>query len=165
MALIAEIIDSWKSPARGVRRHLARPRSEAFLFTFLFVFLLVTHIAQWPLAARESHLHPEVPLLQRLFAAALAVLGSIPVWYLLAALSRLVAKVLGGQGDWYGARLALFWALATVSPLMLLHGLVTGLLGPGLQATVVGVALGLAFLWLWISMLREAETGQQPWKP
>ena len=43
---------------------------------------------------------------------AYGVLILIPVAYLVASLSRLVAKALGGQGTWYGARVALFWALA-----------------------------------------------------
>lgn len=159
MALVPDIIASWRAPAKGLRQHLARPRSESFAFTFLFVFLLIAFIGQWPRAARDSFLHPEVPLPQHLLATGLALAATIPLWYGLAALSRLVARALGGQGSWYGARLALFWALAVISPLMLLQGLAQGFLGQGVQANVLGAAIGLAFLALWITMLREAERG------
>jgi hypothetical protein len=157
MSLVPDIVESWRHPARVVRRHLSRPRSEAFVFTFLFVFLLIAFIAQWPQAARASYLQPEVPLTQRLLAAGLGLMATIPLWYGLAALSRLVARALGGQGDWYGARVALFWALTAISPAMLLQGLTSGLLGAGVQATVVSGAVALAFLILWGLMLVEAE--------
>ena len=159
MALIPDIIDSWHAPAKGLRRHLARPRSEPFAFTFLVTFLLISFVAQWPSASRTAYLHPDQPMVQTLEATGLALLASIPLWYGLAALSRLIAQGLGGKGTWYGARLALFWALVTVSPAMLLQGLTAGFLGQGPQATALNIAIGLAFLTLWVFMLREAERG------
>lgn len=159
MSLIPDIVESWRAPGRVLRRHLARPRSEAFVFTFLFSFLLIAFVAQAPYASRMAFLQPEVPMSQRLFAAFLGLLVTIPFWYLLAALSRLVAGVFGGRGSWYGARLALFWALAAITPAMLLMGLSLGFLGQGAQTNAVGAVIGLAFLILWILMLREAERG------
>jgi hypothetical protein len=157
MALVADIAGTWASPTKGIRAHLARPPSEAFIFTFLFVFLLLTFVGLAPLVAREAFLQPEVPLTQRLVAAALALCATIPFWYLLAAVSQLVAGIMGGQGDFYRARLALFWALACAGPLMLLRGMVQGFIGPGPQANAVGIAIAVAFLWLWLRMLREAQ--------
>ena len=160
MSLLVDIMDSWRAPRRVVRQHLQRPRSEAFLFTFLFTFLLVSFIAQWPVAARLSHMQPEVPIEQRMFGFALGLFALVmPLAYALAALSRLVAALMGGQGSWYSARLALFWAMLAVTPLMLLNGLVAGFIGQGAPATVVGVLVLLGFLYLWISMLIEAERG------
>lgn len=159
MALIPDIIDSWHAPAKGLRRHLARPRSEPFAFTFLVTFLLISFVAQWPSASRTAYLHPDQPMVQTLVATGLALLATIPLWYGLAALSHLIARALGGKGTWYGARLALFWALVTVSPAMLLQGLTAGFLGQGPQATALNIAIGLAFLTLWVFMLREAERG------
>lgn len=159
MSLVPDIVESWRAPGRVVRRHLARPRSEPFLFTFLFTFLVIAFVAQAPYAARLAHLMPEAPLKQRLFAAFLGLIATIPLWYGLAAASRLVAKALGGQGTWYGARLALFWALVTIAPGMLLMGLSLGFLGQGPQTNALGVLVGLAFLTFWGLMLREAERG------
>jgi hypothetical protein len=159
MSLVPDITESWRAPRRVIRRHLARPQSEPFAFTFLFVFLLLAFIGQWPQASRDSFLQPEVPITQRLLAAALALGATVPLWYLLAAASRLVARSLGGRGSWYGARLALFWALAAVSPAMLLQGVVAGFIGPGPQLVAVGVLIAVAFFALWIAMLTEAERG------
>ena len=157
MGLTADIVESWRHPRRVLRRHLDHPRSEPLLFIFLFTFLLLAFVGQWPVAARAAFVQPEVPLSQRLLAAGLGLLATIPMWYGLAALSHLAARALRGQGDWYKARAALFWALATVGPFMLLQGLVTGLIGPGAQAMQTGAVVGVIFVVYWIVMLIEAE--------
>ncbi|OYW57500.1 MAG: hypothetical protein B7Z10_11105 [Rhodobacterales bacterium 32-66-7] len=159
MTVTTDLLASWRSPRQGLRRHLARGVSEPFAFTLLLVFLILTFIGQWPVAAREAYLAGDPSTAPRILARALAVLATIPLWYLLAALSRLVARALGGKGSWYAARIALFWALATVSPLMLLQGLVAGMVGPGPALTLVTTLSGAAFLWLWLTMLHEAERG------
>ena len=66
---------------------------------------------------------------------------------------------MGGQGDWYGARLALFWTLAQIAPLMLLAGLVAGMIGPGPRLTATGIATFAAFALFWALNLRETERG------
>lgn len=157
MSLIPDIVESWRAPRRVMRRHLGRPQSEAFAFTFLFTFLFLAFVAQWPVAARLSFLQPEVPLAQRMFAAGLGLLATIPLWYGLAALSRLLARALGGAGTWYSARMALFWALVTISPAVLMMGMVISFLGQGTQANALGLLIGVVFLLFWGNMLREAE--------
>lgn len=159
MSASTELVASWRHPRAGLRRHLARGVSEPFAFTLLLIFLILAFVGQWPLAAREAYLAGEASALPRILPRALAVLATIPLWYGLAALSRLVARVLGGKGSWYSARIALFWALASVSPLMLLQGLVAGMIGPGPALLAVSVLSGLAFLGLWLTMLHEAEKG------
>lgn len=157
MAVTTDILASWRNPRAAVRRHLARGVSEPFAFSLLVVFLLIAFVAQWPAASREAFLAGEASTLPRLLPRALAVLATIPLWYGLAGLSRMVAGAMGGQGTWYAARLALFWALATVSPLMLLQGLVAGMIGPGPALWATSALVGAAFLWLWLKMLREVE--------
>lgn len=159
MTVTTDLVATWRSPRAAVRRHLARGRSEPFAFTLLLVFLILAFVGQWPEAAREAYLAEEPSAAPRILARALAVLATIPLWYGLAALSHLVGRALGGSGSWYGARIALFWALATVSPLMLLQGLVAGMIGPGPALWLVTTVVGLAFLWLWLTMLHEAERG------
>ncbi len=157
MSVLTEIIESWRSPSRVVRRHLARGRSEAFVFTFLILFLFLCFVAQWPAAARVTALSPDIPTVAQLLPRALGLLATIPLWYGLAALGVVAGRALGGQGDWYAGRLALFWALATVSPLVLLAGLVAGLIGPGPQLIAVGVLTFAAFVGFWGLNLRATE--------
>ncbi len=157
MSASTELLASWRHPRAGIRRHLARGVSEPFAFSLLLIFLILAFVGQWPVAARDAHFADNAAVAPRIFAIALAVLATIPFWYGLAALSRFVARALGGQGSWYSARIALFWALATVSPLMLLQGLVSGMIGPSPALWAVSSVVGLAFLWLWLTMLHEAE--------
>ncbi len=159
MTVTTDMVATWRAPRLALRRHLARGRSEPFLFTLLLVFLALTFVGQWPVAAREAHFANEPSSLPRVLARGLAVLATIPIWYGLAALGRIVARAVGGQGSWYGARLALFWALATVSPLMLLQGMIAGMIGPGPAVWAVSTVVGVALLWLWLTMLHEAERG------
>lgn len=155
MAVTTDILSAWTSPRASIRRHLARGISEPFAFSLLVVFLILALIGQWPVAGREAFLAQETSAMPRMLARGLALLATIPFWYLLAAVARLISKALGGQGTWYGARLALFWALAVTGPLMLLLGLVEGMIGPGPQLTATQALVGLAFLFLWITMMRE----------
>lgn len=159
MTVSADMITTWRAPRASLRRHLARGQSEPFAFTLLLVFLILTFIGQWPVAAREAFFANEPSSAPRILARALAVLATIPFWYALAAFGRIAARAMGGQGTWYGARIALFWALATVSPLMLLQGMVAGMIGPGPALWLVSTVTGIAFLWLWLTMLHEAERG------
>jgi hypothetical protein len=159
MAVTTDILASWRRPRAAIRRHLARGVSEPFVFSVLLVFLIMAFVGQWPQAARAAFLAEEASVAPRLLALALAVLATIPLWYGVAAISRIVARAFGGRGSWYGARLALFWALATISPLMLLQGLVAGMIGPGPALLLVTCIVGAAFLWLWLTMLHEVERG------
>jgi len=159
MTVSTDLLASWRSPRAGLRRHLARGVSEPFAFTLLLVFLILTFIGQWPVAARDAFIAGEPSAAPRILARALAVLATIPLWYALAAVSRLIARAFGGKGSWYSARIALFWALATVSPLMLLQGLVAGMIGSGPALGLVTTLAGGAFVWLWLTMLHEAERG------
>jgi hypothetical protein len=157
MAVTNDILATYLHPRVVIRRHLARGTSEPFAFTLLLVFLVLAFIGQWPQAAREAYLAQEASVAPRLLPRALAVLATIPLWYGLAAVSRLIARVMGGGGSWYAARLALFWALATISPLMLLQGLVAGMIGMGPALWLVSAGVGAGFLMLWLVMLHEVE--------
>ena len=101
----------------------------------------------------------QVPSLQALMGARLLALVFIAplVFYALAAASHLVARLFGGRGTGFGARMALFWALFCTTPAILLQGLVGGFLGAGAAATVVGLMVLALFLYLWVNMLIEAE--------
>lgn len=157
MAVTTDIVTSWHSPRRVMRAHLARGQSEPWVFSLLVTFLIVVFVAQWPGASRSSFYQPEVPMTQRLIATTLGLMAMIPFWYLLAAVGHLIARLAGGQGSYYGGRLALFWALVTISPAMLLQGLVAGMIGPGPALTLVSSIAGVAFLGFWFVNLREAE--------
>ena len=157
MSVTADIVESWRRPRVVVRRLLGQARSEPFVFSLLLTGLILLFVSLAPFLAREAYLQPEQPLTQRLLAAGLAMSATVPLWYLLAALSHLVARVLGGRGSFYGARLALFWAVVAASPAQLAFGMVRGMQGSGGTSDGIGLIAAAAFLVLWVIMLHEAE--------
>lgn len=158
MAVVSDIVKSWRSPRVVITQHLQHRATEPFAFSLLVAFLLLAFVAQWPNMSRGAFVQPDAPLTQRMLAAGLALLASIPFWYGLAALSHGVARGFGGKGGYLGARLALFAALLSVAPLMLLQGIISGFAGPGLMTNGAGVVVLVSFLYLWLNMLIAAES-------
>lgn len=160
MTITGDILASWRRPRDTFRAKLAQGVREDRALATLMGACALLFVAQWPALSRAAYLDPSIPLDARLGGALMGAIFILPMLlYGLAALSHLVARAFGGKGSHYGARLALFWALLCTAPLMLFHGLVAGFVGQGVQLTLVGVAVFLAFLWLWLTLLVEAERG------
>ncbi|MFC7703534.1 YIP1 family protein [Plastorhodobacter daqingensis] len=158
MSITRDVVQSYRAPRGVVRRLLAAGPREDRALAYLMIASLLIFVAQWPRLAREAHLAPEIPLEARLGGALMAMIFMFPLLcYALAALAHLVARLLGGRGSWYGARLALFWSLLVVSPLMLVHGAAVGFLGGGPLAFSAGLVVLAVFLLIWGSAMREAE--------
>jgi hypothetical protein len=158
MAVSAEIARSWRAPRAALRRQLDSGVGEDRALIYLVVACLLIFVAQWPRLAREAHLDPSVPLDARVGAALLGWMFMAPLmFYALAALSHLLARLLGGKGSWFSARLALFWTMLVVSPLWLFYGLVAGFMGPGGAQMLTGIVLLAGFLGHWGLCLVEAE--------
>lgn len=157
MPVTADITATYRGPGRVMNRLLAAGRREDRVLAFLMAFCVVMFVAQLPRLSREAHLSGQ-DLNMLLGATLMAWVFVAPLLlYLLAGVSHLVARVFGGKGDGYGARLALFWSLLASSPLILLHGLVAGFIGPGPALQGVGLVWFVVFGWFWISSLRNAE--------
>lgn len=158
MAVTTDMMRAWTRPRAVIRARLGQgPREDRALAVLMAACGLI-FVAQWPVHARAAHLDPAMPLEARLGGALLGSLFLLPlIAYALAGLSHLVARALGGKGQGFGARLALFWALLAVAPVMLLQGLVAGLIGPSPGLIVVQLVAGLGFLWIWLAMLVEVH--------
>jgi hypothetical protein len=157
MPVTRDIVATYRGPRRVVRRLLDMGQREDRALVILIAACAVMFVAQWPRLAREAHLSGEAlnPLLG---GALLGWVFIAPLMlYALALLSHGLARMIGGRGTAYGARLALFWALLAASPLILLHGLVAGFIGPGPGLQGVGLIWCGVFGWFWLSGLREAE--------
>ncbi|WP_300066196.1 YIP1 family protein [uncultured Ruegeria sp.] len=157
MPVSSDIVATYRGPGRVVRRLLDMGPREDRALAFVMSFCLVAFIAQMPGLARRAHL--EGLELNMLLGGAL--LGSVFIlplfFYLLALISYWAARLVGGHGTAYGARLALFWALLSSAPLVLLNGLVAGFIGPGPTLTLVGGVWVTVFVWFWLSGLRQAQ--------
>ncbi|WP_158963459.1 YIP1 family protein [Chachezhania sediminis] len=156
MTISRDIVATYRGPGTVFRRILAAA-TEARALVYLMAGCGLVFVAQLPRLARQAHLTGE-DLNPLMGGSLMAWLFIAPlIFYLIATLSHVVAKVLGGQGDFFGARVALFWALLASSPLMLLNGLVAGFIGPGTPLQLVGIAWLAVFLWFWFAGLRQAE--------
>lgn len=157
MPVTTDITATYLRPARVMQRLLAMGQREDRALIILMVACVIVFVAQMPRLAREAHMSGQ-DLDMLMGGALLGWLFLAPLFfYALAGLSHMIARLLGGQGDWYGARLALFWALLASTPLLLLHGLVAGFIGQGPQLQVVGLIWLVLFAWFWMAGLRQAE--------
>ncbi|WP_341366240.1 hypothetical protein [Yoonia sp. BS5-3] len=165
MPVTSDIVRTWRRPRAVMRDLLAQGTREDRAIVYLMIACFLVFVAQWPRLRRISEGFETSPwpndinfegMMTYSFYATVIILPLLA--YGVAALSRLVAKALGGQGTWYRARLAFFWTLLATTPLLLLHGLVRGFIGPGTQASIVGGIWLLVFLTIWIQCLREAES-------
>lgn len=158
MGLAGDILSGWLRPRATIRRQLAGGVREDRALMLLMLGCAGLFVAQWPRLAREASLDPSVPLEARLGGALLGLMFLAPLGlYALAALSHLVARMLGGQGSFGTARLALFWSLLATLPGFLLHGLAQGFLGPVALTRIIGWAVLAVFLTIWFLSLSEAE--------
>jgi len=157
MAVTRDILASYRRPGAVILRRTAGPvREDRALITVIVACMLI-FVAQWPRLSRQAFETGQD--FDTLLAGALqAWLFIMPLaLYGLAALSHMVARLMGGRGSWWEARMALFWALLAASPLWLLWGLVAGFVGPGTGLDIVGLIALVAFLTIWILGLWAVE--------
>lgn len=165
MAVTTDIMRTWRGPRAVMRDLLDQGQREDRALAYLMAACIIIFIAQWPrlsrLAAGFDTAGAEAPELSRLIAY--EFLGWLMVWplmfYAIAVVAHVAAYVFGGQGDWYSARLALFWALLATTPMALLYGLMAGFLGPVAGSNLVGGLWLLSFVVIWIGCQREAGRG------
>lgn len=150
MAITRNITATYRGPGRVVQRLLELGQREDRALAYLMASCVLVFIAQLPRLAREAHLSGQ-DLNMLMGASLLAWVFVAPLlFYAIAFAARGIGRILRGRGTSYGARLALFWALLASSPLILLHGLIAGFIGPGIEMQTVGLVWFVVFLWFWI---------------
>lgn len=159
MPVTRDIVATYRGPRKVMRRLLTMGEREDRVLAIAMGACVLMFIAQMPKLSRDAHLSGQ-ELNMLLGGALMAWLIFAPLLlYALAAVSHMVAKLIGGKGTWFGARLALFWALLASTPVVLLWGLVAGMIGPSPALNAVGLIWVAIFGWFWFGGLREAETG------
>lgn len=172
MAVTTQILRSYTRPRQVMRALIAANRGgdrpEARGFVYLLAGLLIIFISQLPdlmgVGVAQMELSETLtgedgpaPTDARLAITLFAWLFVWPlILYLIGGLSHLVARGLGGKGQGVDARMALFWAVLAVSPLFLLRGMAS-VSQAAEMVLVVNYAIALAFFWIWLSGLVEAE--------
>lgn len=160
MSVSHDIVRTYFAPREVQARRMAAQREDRAIAVLMASCVLI-FVAQWPRLSRETHLDGG-DLQMQMGATLFAWVFVMPLaLYALAALTHIVARVFGGHGTWFRARMALFWALLAATPMWLFHGLVAGFVGPGPALSCVGLlALG-AFVVFWGAGLSVAEWQKQ----
>lgn len=165
MSTVSAILRSYRAPREVIRTHRASGADEALGLMWLFIACILFFVARLPEVSRASHFAslegvdtPVASLALPLFYG--TVLLAPLMFLLIAAGSHLVARLFGGSGVWLDARLALFWALLCVTPVVLFQGLIAGFIGPGPGLTAASTLVFVVFLYLWINNLIALETSK-----
>ncbi len=165
MAVTTDIVRTWRGPRVVMRELLAHGRREDRAVAYVIAACLLIFVAQGPRLSRQAagfDLAPGAETRDITELLSYELFAWLMIWPLLlygiAAITHVLAKIVGGKGTFYSARLALFWALLASTPVLLLYGLMAGFVGPGLQTQVVGGIWVLSFGWMWLQCLREAES-------
>lgn len=157
MSVATDIVQTYRGPRLVMRRLLSKGRREDRALAILMGACGLIFLSQWPPLSRRAHLNGE-DLQMLIGGALLAWIFLAPLLlYIVAAISHWIALLFRGQGDHFGARLALFWSLFASSPLLLLYGMTGGFVGPGPELTFVGAVWTGVFIWFWVQTMREAE--------
>ena len=157
MSVTQNILRTYTAPRKVMQGILAAGQREDCAIAILAAAVILIFVAQLPRLSREAFVSGQ-PVDMLIGGALMGWVCIFPIFaYGLAALSHIVARVFGGKGSWYGARIALFWTLLATGPLWLLNGLVAGFLGDGLPLKITGGLLLLAFFGYWALSLSVAE--------
>jgi hypothetical protein len=160
MSILRDIVATYRGPVAVLRRRVAGGAREDRALAVLMAGCTLLFVAQWPRLAREAH-ETGAELEMLMGGSLMALIFILPLLlYVLAGLLRMIAKIFGGKGGSYDARMALFWALLASGPVFLLNGLTQGFMGPGPQSALTGLVALVVFLWFWLSGLWVVEKGR-----
>ncbi len=156
MAVSTDILHSFARPRAVLRSLRDGERREARVLVYLMLACALIFVAQWPRLARQAHLDDSIPLDALLAGALFGWVFVAPLLFYAAAMLLALAMRLVAPVQPFDVRLALFWSLLVASPMVLLQGLVTGLIGPGVAALVTGIAVAGVFGAVLVAGLRVA---------
>ncbi len=155
-SIFGNLSGTYTSPLTTARNMKSRVPPESALLAYLLFALLVSFAARLPgLLVTGQSLPNPASFIGAQFVA--AVLFGALFMYLLAALSRLIARMFGGRGTHQTARLALFWVLLALQPLVILNAVFryAGMTeGPQLAVSIV---FGAIFFFVWLTFLLAME--------
>lgn len=162
MGVVADIARTYRhGPRPVVAEHLARGPQEARALALLMLGCGLVWLAQWPRLMREAQagLPDAEASFQQLAGTALVTwVFLMPlVFFGFAALTNLASRALGGRGEPWSARLALFWAWLAAAPAALVAGLAAGLTGPSPLANLLAILWIGLFAVFWAAGQREAS--------
>lgn len=159
MSMTQNILRSYRDPARVVRGLAQGDLREPQVMFFALLACGLIFVAQWPGLSRAATIDPSVTFEQRMGGAMFGIMFLLPlILYGCAALLNLGLRVSGSVVPGILVRLALFWSLLTVTPLMLLQGGISAFLGSGPASYTMGFVVLLVFLYVLVKSVGAVRT-------
>ena len=159
MSLLADIGQTYVAPAAVIRKLAAKRPPERILLGYLLAACLVALAVRLPRQLSNDTLVGDGKMAG--FVAANLVAGLIfaPLFlYFLAQLSHWGARLMGGGKDSYAGRLALFWSLFALQPVVALIELYDAYAPTGLPVWPVSGGGAIYFMVVWLVSLYTLET-------
>lgn len=155
MSVLGDIRLAYYKPRQVMERQINFGIKEEQTLFFAILFGLLSFLSLLPALAKHAFLTNDS--LSALAAAQfISSVFMMPLMmYGIAAFSHLILKYFGGQGDYIGARRALFWAALVTTPAILLTSITEAYMGE--LSTVLSIITTVIFFWQWISNLIELE--------
>lgn len=154
-ALGRDIVGTYRFPVKTLRRMAAQPVSERRLLAWVMGASVIAFVVTLPRLIAVYQPSDAEPLAGFVANRIVGSLIFAPLFmYLLAALSHLTARMLGGKGDWQNGRLALFWTLFAVQPVLLVTEILKYLAPNATLITATNLLSMLVFIGLWLAAIR-----------
>ena len=160
MPVVNDIFQSYLKPRAVFESRLESTASEGRAYAYLLAGCFAHFIARLPGLA-NTHLFGDSGIS---FVAAssgnflgLVVFGPF-LFYLLACIANLLARLANRGCSWRNSRVVLFWAFLAVSPLALFNGIASAAIGIEALSWILQAAQGLAFLLFWVLGMSVAST-------
>lgn len=176
MSTTGRIFAAWGNPRGVMRDQMNEGDIDGRALTFILIAGILLSIGNLPSAMMQGGLtndpgsEPAAAMMAaRFFQVAIGAVAMAVAGLIAAPVSHLIARAFGGVGSWATTRLALFWALLTVTPLALLSGIVlaagvvTGATWLFEASFLIGLALQFVLLHVWSGSLAEAEGFKRSW--
>lgn len=159
MSLTLNVMRSYREPDRVVRGLAQGDLREPQVMFFALLACALIFVAQWPGLSRAATIDPSVTFEQRMGGAMFGIMFLLPlILYGCAALLKLGLRLAGHPVPGILTRLALFWALLVVTPLMLLQGGLSAFLGSGPVSQGLGFVVLLVFLYILVRSVSAVRT-------
>lgn len=163
--LLSSILAGYPDFRASARARLAARPRDAELLMLAFLVSGVGFVTGLPGAAQTAAgIDQPDALIGVLAGRAFAALFLVPLFlFALSGVLHLGARLFGGAGDFYAARVAVIWAVVLALPLVVLNGLASAMMlyvsGPAVQvsAGIISLLSSGAFLWILAGCLAAAE--------
>ena len=163
MPVANDIAQTYLNPRIVFQKRLELTVSEGRAYAYLLAGCFVHFISRLPELA-NTHLFGDSGIS---FIAAssgyflgLVIFGPF-LFFLLACVANLLARLANRRCSWRNSRIVLFWAFLAASPLALFNGIASAAIGIDSISWILQVAQGSAFLVFWVLGMSVASTSRE----